>query len=82
MTTEEKVNAVAKEKNFNVLDIKKVSENPLDDYLRIVLVETNYDEFATYVFNATLGVNESGGFVSGHYFKKFDNADKDFIERY
>lgn len=89
MTTESKVLKVGLAKKFHkVWNVKKVSNHPNDDHLRIALVEVKREivgnsinqEFATYLFNGDLD-NYNGGFVSGHYFDSFTDAMADYQGR-
>jgi hypothetical protein len=65
---------------WEVEAIRKVSNNPADDYLRYVLAKRKIEgfrqEYVTWLHNSSLG-----GFHTGHYFQDKDEAIRDFYHR-
>jgi hypothetical protein len=82
----DKMNAVKVEQMFKKFEDKRIiqcrdlSNNPADNYLKVVLAEYK-GEYVTWLFNTTLN-GGNGGFVYGHYFgDNFHEASQDYYKR-
>lgn len=76
-----KIDNVAKKNDWTSLHVKKVNDNPQNDYLRIVMLKRNVEnDYCTVLHNSTYGDN--GAFFYGHYgYKTESEAYEDFVER-
>lgn len=75
-----KIEKLAKKRDCTVVKVRKVNDNPSDDYLRIVMCKRNENEYCTWLHNSSYG--ENGEFFYGHYgLKNEDDAFEDFVKR-
>lgn len=65
-----------KDRVLDVIAIRPLTSNPLDDHLFIVLYKWRPDEYVTHLYNA-----HDDGYSCGHYFEKLSDAMEDFRQR-
>jgi len=73
----EKARALTESKGWEILKLRDFDKNPLNDYLKFVLIQREENDYATLLFNV-----DSNGFSEGHYnFTTYEKAYEDLLNR-
>ena len=68
---------IAFKKGYKFVMMKNVSDNPVDEYLKIVMLQDEAkNEYITYLYN-----DNDKAFYAGNYFISYEEAYKDFLKR-